>query len=140
MKTKRILFSLCSVAVVTIVAFATYTEIHNHRQISELTRRNLEVLLNKEGEDNRFYEVPRYNLEQRFRVTKVKGNVNVSVGALLSLSEASNFKIGAEIEGTYVDCHKGYCLSTTEKQTIACAVNTEWAVCHSQCNHSTNQM
>ena len=123
-----------------VAAFATYTEIHNHRQMSELTRRNLEVLLNKEGEDNRFYEVPRYNLEQRFRVTKVKGNVNVSVGALLSLSEASNFKIGAEIEGTYVDCHKGYCLSTTVKQTIACAVNTEWAVCHSQCNHSTNQM
>ena len=140
MKTKRILFSLCSVAVMAIVAFATYTEIQNHRQMSELTRRNLEVLLNKEGEDNRFYEVPRYNLEQRFRVTKVKGNVNVSVGALLSLSEASNFKIGAEIEGTYVDCHKGYCLSTTVKQTIACVVNTEWAVCHSQCNHSTNQM
>ena len=131
---------MCSVAVMAVATFVAYTEIQNYRQLSELTRRNLEVLLNKEGEDNRFYEVPRYNLEQRFRVTKVKGNVNVSVGALLSLSEASNFKIGAEIEGTYVDCHKGYCLSTTVKQTIACAVNTEWAVCHSQCNHSTNQM
>ena len=78
---------------IAVATFATYTEIQNHRQMSELTRRNLEVLLNKEGEDNRFYEVPRYNLEQRFRVTKVRGNVNVSVGALLSLSEASNFKI-----------------------------------------------
>ena len=86
---------MCGVVVMAVAAFATYTEIQNHRQMSELTRRNLEVLLNKEGEDNRFYEVPRYNLEQRFKVTKVKGNVNVnvSVGTLLSLSEASNFKI-----------------------------------------------
>ena len=51
MKTKQILFSLCSVAVVTIVAFATYTEIHNHRQMSELTRHNLEALLDLEGKD-----------------------------------------------------------------------------------------
>ena len=49
MKTKRILYSLCSVAVVTIVAFATYTEIHNHRQMSELTRRKLAALL-EDGE------------------------------------------------------------------------------------------
>ncbi len=35
---------------VTIVAFATYTEIQNHRQMSDLTRRNLEVLLESEND------------------------------------------------------------------------------------------
>ena len=33
MKTKRILYSLCGVAVMAIAAFATYTEIQNHRQM-----------------------------------------------------------------------------------------------------------
>ena len=51
MKTKRILFSLCSVAVMAVAAFATYTEIHNHRQMSDLTRRNLEALLDLEDKD-----------------------------------------------------------------------------------------
>ena len=50
MKTKRILYSLCGVAVMAIAAFATYTEIQNHRQMQELTRRNLEVLLDGEWE------------------------------------------------------------------------------------------
>ncbi len=51
MKTKRILYTLCSVAVMAVAAFVAYTEIHNRRQMSDLTRKNLIALTSDETID-----------------------------------------------------------------------------------------
>ena len=57
MKTKRIHYTLCGVAVMAVATFVAYTEFHNHRQMSELTRRNLAALLEDgEGGDRYIFD------------------------------------------------------------------------------------
>ena len=50
MKTKRILYSLCGVVVMAVAAFVAYTEIQNHRQMLDLTRKNLIALTSGEND------------------------------------------------------------------------------------------
>ena len=108
MKTKQILFSLCSVAVVTIVAFATYTEIHNHRQMSDLMRKNLRALTSGEGGNSVThcpdpYDVPDHFMVVEEVITTVKcakaGELNVDAKNITTIT--GSFKNGKEYSVLY---------------------------------------
>ena len=72
-------------------------------------------------------------------MTRVSGNANVEVGALLTMAEVNALAEGTVV-GNYVDCHSRHCCSTTKKRNIECIEGSGWAVCHSQCDHSENQL
>ena len=135
------LLTMGGIAIFAAAGFTTYTAVQaNRTPMSNLTRQNLEALTQNENNDDKFYKVARYDISQRFKVTSVSGSVSVSIGALLSVSEASSVELKGKIEGEYVNCHKRYCLDTTVKQAVECIADSEWCVCSTFCNHTNNQM
>ena len=126
MKIKRILYTLCSVAVVTIVAFATYTEIQNHRQMSDLMRKNLRALTSGEGGSSVNYcpdpyDVPNHFIVVEEVITTVKctkaGELNIAAQNITTIT--GNFKRGKEYSVVY---SKKNC---SGEQTGACCKQSE---------------
>ena len=141
---KKILSATFMVAMMAVAGYNMYLNQTKNR-ISELALANVEALANDgEGVPQGFYKILKFRIAQMLEVTSVSGEISaaVDVGMIFTSGRLAELKgqFKGEIEAETVDCHKGECLSTTEKQNIECIADDDWMKCHSQCNHSNNQI
>ena len=99
---------MCSVAVMAVAAFVAYTEIQNHRQMSDLMRKNLRALTSGEGGNSVNYCPDPYDVPDHFMVveeviTTVKcakaGELNVDAKNITTIT--GSFKNGKEYSVLY---------------------------------------
>lgn len=138
---------LSATFVVAMMAVAGYNVYMNQAKagMSELALANVEALADDgEGVPQGFYTILKFRIAQMLEVTSVSGEISaaVDVGMIFTSGRLAELKgqFKGEIEAETVDCHKGECLSTTEKQNIQCIADDDWMKCHTQCNHSNNQI
>lgn len=137
------IFSTMVVAAALFVGYSTYNA-QNSNELSDVALANVEALSKEVDKTEGYYFIQKYAICSMLEVTSVSGDIagEISVGAIitkLSLSELKG-KLSGEIQCRTVDCHWRKCLATTEAQKIACIEGEDWEKCHSQCNHSNNQI
>ena len=137
---KKLLKILGVVAVCATFAVVAYNQV-NAKPENPILAKNIEALSQSEGGGNiSYYKVTKYAISRLFKVVKVNGNASVSLGALLTAAQVEA-QISGSIECEPVDCHKRVCCNTTIRPPYDCPYNdTDWQMCHSQCNHSENQL
>lgn len=137
------LFSIMAVAVALFAGYSAYSG-QNSNELTGVSLANVEALSKEVDKTEGYYFIQKYAICSMLEVTSVSGDIagEISVGAIitrLSLSELRG-KLSGEIKYSSVDCHWRKCLATTEAQKIACIEGNDWEECHSQCDHSNNQM
>ena len=111
--------------------------------LSNMALANIEAL--SEGESKKeFYAIAKYDICSELRITSVEGEIGaeVSVGLLISSTALSEIRgrLSGEVEFEKVNLHNRVCLDTSEPQKIDCIPGSGWVECHSQCDHTNNQI
>ena len=137
------LFSTIVIAATLFAGYSAYSG-QNSNELTDVSLANVEALSKEVDQTEGYYFIQKYAICSMLEVTSVSGDIvgEISVGAIitkLSLSELKG-KFSGEIKCSTVDCHWRKCLATTEAQKIACIEGNDWEKCHSQCDHSNNQM
>lgn len=141
---KKILSTTFVVAMMAVAGYNVYMSL-TKENMSELALANLEALANDvEGGPQGFYKIHKYRIAKMLEVTSVEGEISasVNVGMILTPGKLAELEgqFKGEIKTETIDCHKGECLSTTVKQEIECIKDDDWMKCHTQCDHSYNQI
>ena len=134
---KKLLFAAGAMIIAAAVSAAVCLTCGQTRH-NDLFEQNLDALARGEG-DEKYFFIAKYDIASMFKVVRVSGQANIQVGALLTMTQLDAM-VSGEVEGYFLDCHYRHCCSTTEKQNIECIEGSGWEVCHSQCDHSNNQM
>ena len=134
---KKFVF-LSSLIFAASIAVLANVEYRDSDSFSSLIRANAEALSQGEYND-KFYYIAKYDIASMFKVTAVSGEASIQIGALLTMTEFET-EVNGNVQGAWVNCHKRYCCSTTEKQNVECIPGGGWMVCHPQCDHSNNQI
>lgn len=131
-----------AVAAALFAGYSAYNS-QNSNELTDIALANVEALSGPEN-DKGFYVIQKYAICKMAKITAVDGDIagEITVGALITSTALGELRVkfSGKIESKSVDCHWAKCLSTTEAQKIDCIEGNGWEECHSQCDHSNNQM